>query len=61
MRRLSLSKETLAELTDTELGAVNGAALTPQCPHNTLTCAGGCNSDFQQCITGLDCLSVASC
>lgn len=61
MRKLSLSKETLTELTDSELTGVNGAAITPACPHNTLTCAGGCNSDFQQCITGVGCLSVTGC
>ncbi|HEV2891751.1 MAG TPA: class I lanthipeptide [Frankiaceae bacterium] len=61
MRKLSLNKETLAELTDVELGAVAGGAITPNCPNNTLTCAGGCNSDFQQCITGVRCLSVTGC
>jgi len=60
MRRLRLSKETLADLTDTELGAVAGGATT-NCPHNTLTCNGPCHSDFQQCITGLPCLSVTGC
>lgn len=60
MRKLSLTKETLADLTDTELGAVAGGATT-NCPHNTLTCAGGCNSDFQQCITGVGCLSITGC
>ena len=60
MRKLTLSKETLAELTATELVAVAGGATT-NCPHNTLTCAGGCHSDFQQCLTGLPCLSVGSC
>lgn len=61
MRKLSLSKETLTQLTDSELSGVAGGAITPQCPHNTLTCAGGCNSDFQQCITGVGCLSVTGC
>ena len=61
MRKLSLVKETLAELTDAELSGVAGAAITPNCPHNTLTCAGGCNSDFAQCVTGNRCLSVSGC
>jgi len=61
MRKLSLSKETLTQLTDNELTSVAGGAITPNCPNNTLTCAGGCNSDFQQCITGVGCLSITGC
>lgn len=61
MRKLTLSKETLAELTATELVEVVAGATT-NCPANTaLTCAGACHSDFQECLTGLRCLSVASC
>lgn len=51
MRRLSLAKETLAELTDTDLVAVAGG-ITGLCPHESLTCNGPCHSDFQQCLTG---------
>ncbi len=61
MRKLSLTRETLTQLTDSELSGVAGGAITPQCPHNTLTCAGACHSDFQQCITGVGCLSVTEC
>jgi hypothetical protein len=61
MRKLSLSKETLAELTAAELVEV-AAGATTNCPANTaLTCAGPCHSDFAECITGFRCLSVAVC
>ena len=52
MRRLSLRKETLVELATCELDSVVGAS--------GLTCLN-CNSDFQQCITGLRCLSLDGC
>jgi hypothetical protein len=46
-RKLSLKKETLAELTTSELAGVAGGS--------GLTCIN-CNSDFQQCLTGLRCI-----
>lgn len=52
-RKLSLKKELLVELTNDELDRVVGAA-------SGLTCLG-CDSDFQQCLTGLGCLSIRSC
>lgn len=52
-RTLSLKKESLAELTNDDLDRVVGAS--------GLTCIGCHNSDFQQCLTGLPCLSVGSC
>ena len=52
MRKLTLKKETLVELNDTELDAVVGGS--------GLSCLN-CASDFQQCITGLPCLSIRSC
>jgi hypothetical protein len=51
-RTLSLKKDTLVELTAEELDQVAGAS--------GLTCVN-CNSDFQQCLTGIRCLSIASC
>jgi hypothetical protein len=51
-RTLSLKKDTLVELTTEELGSIAGAS--------GLTCVN-CNSDFQQCLTGVRCLSVVGC
>ena len=53
-RRLSLRKDTLVELTGAEAAMVAGALSGPTCLH--ATCNGGCNSDFQQCITGYGCV-----
>jgi hypothetical protein len=47
-RKLSLKKDTLVELTTEELDRVAGAS--------GLTCIN-CNSDFQECITGLRCIT----
>lgn len=55
MRKLSLKKDTLAELTSEELDVVVGASGLA-CVSNMI-----CQSDFQQCITGLPCLSVGGC
>ena len=48
MRKLSLKKETLAELTSSELAGVAGGS--------GLSCVN-CASDFQQCITGVGCVT----
>jgi nitrate/TMAO reductase-like tetraheme cytochrome c subunit len=53
MRTLSLKRETLAELSNEELDQVVGAS--------GLTCFACHNSDFMECITGLNCLSVGGC
>jgi hypothetical protein len=50
-RSLALKKETLAELTTGELGLVVGGQISGP------TCLG-CNSDFQQCITGVHCIAT---
>ncbi|HEU0132034.1 MAG TPA: class I lanthipeptide [Mycobacteriales bacterium] len=47
MRTLTLKKETLAELTAAELGAIAGAAAI------TKICTDTCGSDFAQCFTVL--------
>ncbi len=62
MRKLTLTKETLASLSETELVEVAGGATT-NCPQagSILTCQGPCHSDFAECITGLRCLSVTGC
>lgn len=52
-RTLSLSKETLAELTPRELGTVAGGAITPACP----TFGSGCRIPTDHCVSLLDCLS----
>lgn len=52
MRKLTLKKETVVELTSEELDSVVGAS--------GLSCLN-CGSDFQQCLTGLPCLSVTGC
>ncbi len=52
-RRLVLRKETLTDLTSAELSLVHGAS-GPTCHY------GACASDFQQCLTGLDCLPPLS-
>lgn len=52
MRKLALKKEHLAELTTTELGQVAGGS--------GLSCLM-CASDFQECITGLRCVSLTGC
>ena len=52
-RTLTLKKESLTELTNDDLGHVVGGG-------SGLSCFG-CDSDFQQCLTGLGCLSVGSC
>lgn len=55
MRKLSLKKDTLTELSTEDLdGVVGGSGLS--CISNMI-----CSSDFQQCITGLGCLSVGGC
>jgi bacteriocin-like protein len=51
-RTLSLKREALTELTNTELDQVVGGS--------GLSCIN-CNSDFQQCITGVDCLPTSRC
>ncbi len=48
-RKLVLRKETLTELSTAELGAMIGGS-GPTC--------GACGSDFQQCLTGLDCIAT---
>jgi hypothetical protein len=51
MRKLSLKKETLAELSPVELGNVVGAMSGLSCP------AAICNnSDFVECMTGVRCV-----
>ena len=52
MRKLTLKKEHLVELSAEELDQVAGGSGL-----SCITCA----SDFQQCITGLPCLSIGSC
>ena len=52
MRSLSLRKETLTELSGTELAAVVGALSGYSCA----ICQPP--SDFQECLTGLQCLSL---
>ena len=52
MRKLTLKKENLVELTSTELDQIAGGS--------GLSCLN-CNSDFQQCLTGLRCLSLTGC
>ena len=59
-RSLVLKKETLAELTPSELGSVAGGA-TPNCPTNSCNCYPtwdlGCRiSDMMR-----DCLTVFGC
>lgn len=54
-RTLVLKKETLAELTPSELRNVAGGALTPRCP----TFDGGCRIPTDHCVSLLDCLSQA--
>ena len=52
MRKLTLKKETLVELTNEELNlVVGGSGLS--CIH--------CASDFQQCITGIGCILTENC
>ena len=51
-RTLTLKKESLTELANDDLGLVVGGS--------GLSCFG-CDSDFQQCMTGLGCLSIGSC
>jgi hypothetical protein len=55
MRKLSLKKETVAELTADELDQVAGGS--------GLSCNVLCAppSDFMECITGLNCLSFGAC
>jgi hypothetical protein len=59
MRKLSLKKETLAELSTAELTSVVGGAT------GRATCAvKDClvpHSDFQQCITGVGCVTLDGC
>lgn len=52
MRKLTLSKETLVELSTEELDSVAGGS--------GLSCIN-CASDFQQCLTGRPCLSLEHC
>lgn len=61
VRKLTLKKETVVELTNRELGSVAGGATTTCNTGSYLTCNGPCDSDFQQCLTGLHCLSVTGC
>jgi hypothetical protein len=51
-RTLSLKREALTELTTAELDRVAGGS--------GLTCIN-CNSDFQACLTGLECLPTNRC
>ena len=51
-RTLSLKKENVTELSTEDLDQVAGGS--------GLSCIN-CASDFQQCITGLGCLSIRSC
>lgn len=51
-RTLSLTKETLTELTLHELGAVAGGAITPACPT-----WDDCRVPTDHCVSVLDCLS----
>jgi hypothetical protein len=55
VKRLTLKRETLADLTAAELGSVAGASGV-SC--NTVVCYSNPCSDFMECITGLHCLSV---
>jgi hypothetical protein len=53
MRTLALKKEMLAELTTDELSRVVGGQLSG------VSCNIACNnSDFQQCLTGLNCINT---
>jgi hypothetical protein len=55
MRKLNLKKETLVELSSTELtGVVGGATGRASCVIKD--CIGQPHSDFQQCITGVGCV-----
>ena len=53
MRKLSLKKESLVELSTEELDQVAGGS--------GLTCFACHNSDFMECLTGLQCLSLTGC
>ena len=55
MRRLTLKKETLVELSTTDLTQVVGAALTVQdrCGQKTLSLV--CGSEIDACITARGC------
>lgn len=54
MRKLTLKKETVTELTSDQLDQVAGGSGL-----SCFLCQP--QSDFQECITGLPCLSVRSC
>lgn len=63
-RTLVLKKETLAELTTVELGAVNGGQATPNCPppptsycaSMRLTClVGDISAAMEPCLVTYDC------
>lgn len=52
-RRLQLKRETLSELGAADLAGVVGGMSGPTCLN--------CGSDFQQCITGVGCLTLDGC
>lgn len=52
MRKLTLKKETLVELTPAELTGVVGAAITPDCGR---TLSLTCGSEIDACITARGC------
>lgn len=52
-RALSLTKETLSELTTAQLDSVAGASGVSCSP---ALCAP--HSDFRECVTGVECLSL---
>jgi hypothetical protein len=56
MRKLTLTKETLVELSTQELTDVVGASGVSCNPALCLP-----NSDFAECITGIGCLSLTNC
>ncbi len=60
-RKLALRKETLAELSDADLSQVVGASGVSCAPALCLTRGTECASDFQECITGTQCLSLTGC
>ena len=57
-RKLTLRRETLTELLPHDLDQVVGASGVSCNPALCLTLCSSCASDFQECMTGLKCLSV---
>ena len=51
-RTLTLRTEALTDLTVVEIARLAGAS--------GLTCTGWCQSDFQQCFTGRDCVPTVN-